>query len=80
MLELDQFQGGRSTSPDSRRKELPDSRSQSRVDAANDALIELEAVRKKHPDGLQSVEDWMKKWVPLAGYKRLGKILADKWK
>ncbi len=59
---------------------MPDSSSQSMDDAANDASIELEAVRKEHPDGLQAVEDWMKKWVPLAGYKRLGKILADKWK
>jgi hypothetical protein len=48
-------------------------------DAANDASLEIETIREEHPDGLKAVEDWMKKWVPSAGYKRLGKILADKW-
>jgi len=47
--------------------------------AANDALQELEALREKYPDGIKVVEEWMKKWVTSAGYKRLGKILADKW-
>ena len=47
--------------------------------AADDASAELEAIREKHPDGVQAVEDWMKKWIPSAGYKRLGKVLAGKW-
>ena len=47
--------------------------------AANDALLELEDIRKKHPDGLQAIEDWVQKWVSIAGYKRLGKILAGRW-
>jgi hypothetical protein len=36
-------------------------------------------IREAHPDGVKAVEDWMKKWVSSAGYKRLGKILADRW-
>ena len=47
--------------------------------AANDASIELERIREQHPDGVKAVEDWVKKWVSSAGYKRLGKILADRW-
>jgi hypothetical protein len=47
--------------------------------AANEASLELEEVREKHPDGVKAVEDWVKKWVSSAGYKRLGKILADRW-
>ncbi|MFC2007646.1 hypothetical protein ACFLVB_03510 [Chloroflexota bacterium] len=47
--------------------------------AANEALSELEELREKHPDGVKVIEDWMKKWVSSAGYKRLGKILADRW-
>lgn len=47
--------------------------------AASDALIELETIREEHPDGVRAVKDWMKRWVPSAGYKRLGKILADRW-
>ena len=47
--------------------------------AANDASLELEEIREKHPDGVQVVEEWVKKWVSSAGYKRLGKILADRW-
>ena len=48
-------------------------------DAANNASEELEKIREEHSDGVKAVEDWIKKWVPSAGYKRLGKILADKW-
>ena len=52
----------------------------SKMDAAADeASTELEEIREKHPDGVKAVEDWMKKWIPSAGYKRLGKILADRW-
>jgi hypothetical protein len=47
--------------------------------AANDASLELEDIREKHPDGVKAVEDWVQKWVSTAGYKRLGKILAGKW-
>ncbi len=47
--------------------------------AANEALLELEEVREKQPDGVKAVEDWVKKWVSSAGYKRLGKILAGRW-
>ncbi|MBA7477043.1 hypothetical protein ES707_12441 [subsurface metagenome] len=47
--------------------------------AANDASTELDAIREKHPEEVKVVEDWVKKWVSSAGYKRLGKILADKW-
>ena len=48
-------------------------------DAANDAVIELEIIKGKYPDGVTAIEDWVKEWVPKAGYKRLGKILADRW-
>lgn len=47
--------------------------------AANDAAVELETLREKHPDGVNAIEDWVKKWVSSAGYKRLGKILAGRW-
>ncbi len=47
--------------------------------AANEASLELAEVREKHQDGVKAVEDWVKKWVSSAGYKRLGKILADRW-
>ncbi|GAI13310.1 unnamed protein product [marine sediment metagenome] len=47
--------------------------------AANDAVVELETLREKHPDGVTAIEDWVKKWVSSAGYKRLGKILAGRW-
>ena len=47
--------------------------------AANDAMMELEDIKENQPDGVKAVEEWMKKWVPKAGYKRLGKILADRW-
>ena len=58
---------------------MPDSDSQSMDEAANDASIELEAVREEHQEAVKAVEDCMKKWVPSAGYKRLGKILTGKW-
>lgn len=47
--------------------------------AANDASIELETIRGEHADGVKAVEDWVKKWLPSAGYKRLAKILAGRW-
>ena len=47
--------------------------------AANEASLEVEEVREKHPDGVKAIEDWVKKWVSSAGYKRLGKILAGRW-
>jgi len=47
--------------------------------AANEASLELEAIREEHPEGVKAVEEWVKKWVSSAGYKRLGKILADRW-
>jgi len=47
--------------------------------AANEASLDLEEVREKHPDGVKAVEDWMIKWISSAGYKRLGKILAGRW-
>lgn len=47
--------------------------------AANEASLELEEVREKHPDGVNAIEEWVKKWVSSAGYKRLGKILAGRW-
>ena len=31
--------------------------------AANDASLELEDIREKHPDGVKANEDWMQKWV-----------------
>ena len=37
-------------------------------DAANDASLELETIREKHPDGVEAVEEWTKKWVRSAGY------------
>ena len=48
-------------------------------DAADKALEELETIREEHSDGVKAVEDWVKKWVSSAGYKRLAKILADRW-
>jgi hypothetical protein len=48
-------------------------------DAANDASLEIEEIREKYPDGVKAIEDWMKKWVASAGYKRLAKILAGRW-
>ncbi|MFC1945873.1 hypothetical protein ACFLW1_01595 [Chloroflexota bacterium] len=47
--------------------------------AANDALLELESIREKHPEGVKAIEEWMTKWISSAGYKRLGKVLAGKW-
>ncbi len=47
--------------------------------AANDAQEELESIKEKHPEGVKAVEDWVKKWVSSAGYKRIGKILAGRW-
>ncbi len=47
--------------------------------AADDASGELETIREKYPEGVQAVEEWMKKWISSAGYKRLGKVLADRW-
>jgi len=47
--------------------------------AADDASLELEDVREKHPDGVKAIEEWVQKWVSSAGYKRLGKILAGRW-
>lgn len=48
-------------------------------DAANDASLELEKIKEKYPDGVTAIEEWSKKWVRSAGYKRLAKILAGKW-
>ena len=47
--------------------------------AANEASLELEEVREKYPDGVKVIEEWVKRWVSSAGYKRLGKILASRW-
>ena len=47
--------------------------------AANAAAEELEILRESNPEGVKVVEEWVKKWVSTAGYKRLGKVLADKW-
>jgi len=46
--------------------------------AAKEALTELETIREEHLEGVKAVEDWMKKWVSTAGYKRLGKILTGR--
>ena len=47
--------------------------------AAKEADAELEQIKALHPEGVKAVQDWMKKWFTSAGYKRLGKILADRW-
>ena len=47
--------------------------------AANEAAEALEEIREAHPDGVRAIEEWVKRWVQSAGYKRLGKILADRW-
>ncbi len=47
--------------------------------AADDASTELETIREEHPESVKAIEDWMKKWISSAGYKRLGKIPADRW-
>lgn len=52
---------------------------QSMDDAASEAMMEFGDIKENHPDGVIAVEDWMKKWYLKAGYKRLGKILADRW-
>ena len=62
-----------------RREDMADFDSSKMDDAANDASLELEKIREEHPEGVKAVEDWVKKWVSSAGYKRLGKILADRW-
>ena len=48
-------------------------------EAANDASLELEKISEEYSDGVKAIKGWMKKWVPSAGYKRLRKILADRW-
>ena len=48
-------------------------------DAANSASDELDKIKEEHEEGVKAVEEWVKKWVRSAGYKRLGKILAGKW-
>jgi hypothetical protein len=58
---------------------MANSTPQSMDDAANNAMLELEEIREKHPEGVKAVGDWMKKWIATAGYRRLGKILADRW-
>ena len=35
--------------------------------AADDASEELDTIREKHSEGVQAVEEWMKKWIPSAG-------------
>jgi hypothetical protein len=47
--------------------------------AANDAQEEFEKIKEQHAEGVKAVEDWVKKWVSSAGYKRIGKILAGRW-
>ena len=47
--------------------------------AADEAAEELETLREHNPEGVQEVEEWVKKWISSAGYKRLGKILAGRW-
>jgi hypothetical protein len=47
--------------------------------AANSASEEFDKLVEANPDGVKAVQDWMKKWVSSAGYKRLGKIIAEKW-
>ena len=43
-------------------------------EAANDASSELETIKEEHADGVKAVEDWVRKWVSSAGYKRLGTV------
>lgn len=47
--------------------------------AAKQADAELGQIKELHQEGVKAVQDWMKKWFNSAGYKRLGKILADRW-
>ena len=47
--------------------------------AAKEADAELDKIKEQNPEGVKDVQDWMKKWFASAGYKRLGKILADRW-
>jgi hypothetical protein len=47
--------------------------------AANDASLELGKIKETYPDAYKAIEEWAKKWVPTAGYKRLGKIIAGRW-
>lgn len=58
---------------------MPGSASQSMDKAADEAAEELETLKESHSEGVKAVEDWIKKWVSSAGYRRLGKILADRW-
>ena len=51
---------------------------------AGEAQIELWEIEEKNPEAVKLVRDWMLKWLKGtpehigAGYKRLGKVLADK--
>lgn len=58
---------------------MPNSGSQSMDNAASDAMMEFVDIKEDNPEGVKAVEDWVKKWVSTAGFKRLGKILADRW-
>jgi hypothetical protein len=47
--------------------------------AAKEAEAELEKIKEQNPEGVKVIQEWVKKWVSSAGYKRLGKILAGRW-
>ena len=47
--------------------------------ASDEASLELADIREKHTDGVQAIEEWAKKWVSSARYKRLVKISTGRW-
>jgi hypothetical protein len=61
-----------------RRKEMAEFDAKKMDDAAEKASEELDKIREEHEEGVKAVEEWVKKWVLSAGYKRLAKILAGR--
>jgi hypothetical protein len=46
--------------------------------AANEAKAELDCrVINTSSDPVKGIANWLKKWYPLAGYKRLSRILIE---
>jgi len=44
--------------------------------AAEEAAEELKPIIAQYPDAAEAVGNWMKKWTPTAGLKRLGRLLS----
>lgn len=48
-------------------------------EAANDASLEWAKIQEKYPEVTQEISDFMNEWYMKAGWKRLAKIIADRW-